>query len=49
MYYSNVELCKQLLKRAEVERIMGDMYTANLLKMAADRIAKLDVGQGGSA
>ena len=47
VYYSNEELCEQLLKRAEVERIMGDMFTANLLYEAAMRITKLDVHLNG--
>ena len=47
MYYSSEELCEQLLQRAEIERIMGDMFTANLLKAAADRIIRLDVHSGG--
>lgn len=47
MYYSNEELCDQLLKRSEIERIMGDMFTANLLKAAADRIIRLDIHSGG--
>lgn len=47
MYYSNEELCEQLLKREEIERIMGDTFTANLLHEAATRIYKLDVHLSG--